>query len=806
MRNFLKISSLVIVSLLMQLCTERQIQKQEVADNEVFTLQSGIKQTFASTDVPFQTIAVENERNSTVKLANGTEIQVPEGAFVDKNGNPINGKVLLSYREFHNGADIIASGIPMTYKSENNSGAFESGGMFEIRGTHKGQKVYLREGKQLKVNLASFTDETNFNHYFLAENEVRTAYQNSFFTPAYAQSNSQRPAQWMELGQTQTVPNYRKNNELDSLEAIYTANADMLYQTQNEENNAAASSPELWTGQLRKQEEAIAKLSKKEQLNYFHLNFNLKENPDLAIYAGIKWHYEGIDVKNENPNLTRNKWALHENWEQISFVNPVFMPKKEVKAKRGASKVKKIVFAPDSKHFLVINEIGADLWTQEGKFVHHFKQVNDAVFAPDNQHLLVAVRNEAKIMNFSGKKISQFKGHSEAIQSVEFSTKGDYVLTFSADETAKLWDSKGDNLLTLKDSPKSWLVGAKFYNPEGSEVIVKTHDGETMRYGIKGNFIDKLAEYERNAEYSSYFPKPNYLFKNTLVVSQNKPVEFVKRNEILCTGAPLKLPAVAVYNLKSKTAIDELVLQGKQVANTYLSPDNQYVVTSVKDNGSVVVWNKNNDENIVRLKLSKTETVETPSGGENIFSYSFSTLVSQKELGATTQSPSTKPSITALNMRYQMAKKAYIEAKIAKDKERLQDEADLLRVFSVNQFGVYNCDRIYNAENVISFNANFDFGQNTHLRQSPKLFLITGNRGTAVIESYASKNTAFYFNPKDENRMIIVLPDDKVAVFQKEDFKKIDLEKLKTDKSYTFDMRVMEASVKSMDDLKKIFN
>jgi len=801
MCNFLKISFLVTVSLLMQMCTEHQAPKQEVSLHGAVATKSGISRTFASVDVPFQTLIIENEQSSNVKLANGTEIRVPENAFVDAKGNPIKGEVQLSYREFHNGADIIASGIPMTYKTEDKSAAFESGGMFEVRGTHKGQPVYIREGKQIKVNLASFTDETNFNHYFLAENEARTAYQSTFFTSAYAQSNTQVPAQWMDLGQTQAQPNYRKKSELDSLESIYIADVEQLYQAKEETKN------EMWFEQLKKQEQSIAKLGKKEQLNYFHLNFNLKENADLAIYAGVKWHYEGIDVKNENPNLIRNKWALHENWEQIAFSSPVFLPKKELKAKKGASKIKKIVFALDSKHFLVINETGADLWTQEGVFVHHFKQVSDAVFAPNNEHILVAVRSEAKIMTFAGKSVAHFKGHSGGVQTIEFSTQGDYVLTFSADETAKLWDSKGDNLLTLKDSPKSWLIGAKFYNVEGSEVIVKTHDGDAMIYDMKGNFMNKLASYERNTAYDSYLPKPKYRFENTWTVAQHKPVEWVKKEEVICVGMPVKLPTVTIYDLKNKNAVDQLVLQGKQVASAFLSPDNQYIVTSVKDDGKVIVWNKNTDENIVRLKLSKTETVETPSERENTFSYSFSTLVSQADIGnATTQSPNKSSSLTSLNMRYKMARRAYIEAKIAKDKERLKNEADLLRVFSVNQLGVYNCDRIYNTENVVSFNANFNFGENAHLRQSPKLFLITGNRGTAVIESYASKNAAFYFNPREENRMIIVLPDNKVAVFQKEDFKKIDLERLKTDKNYTFDMKIMETPIKSMDDLKKIFN
>ncbi|NJN77433.1 MAG: hypothetical protein HC803_03155 [Saprospiraceae bacterium] len=64
------------------------------------------------------------------------------------------GKVDISYREFHDAAAIIASGIPMT-NSEGDK-YMETAGMFEINGSQNGQEVGIADDKEIEVKMGSF--------------------------------------------------------------------------------------------------------------------------------------------------------------------------------------------------------------------------------------------------------------------------------------------------------------------------------------------------------------------------------------------------------------------------------------------------------------------------------------------------------------------------------------------------------------------------------------------------------------------------------------------------------------------------
>src|SRR6478736_1263421 len=50
-----------------------------------------------------------------LELPSGSFIDIPANAFVDGKGNPVTGKVKLSFKEYHDAADIILSGIPLEY-------------------------------------------------------------------------------------------------------------------------------------------------------------------------------------------------------------------------------------------------------------------------------------------------------------------------------------------------------------------------------------------------------------------------------------------------------------------------------------------------------------------------------------------------------------------------------------------------------------------------------------------------------------------------------------------------------------------
>ena len=128
----------------------------------------------AKIDQSGQSLIVNNvEKAKTFKINSGTNISIPENAFVDKDGKAIKGEVELSYREFRSAPDIIASGIPMRVVDENGHDEWmQTAGMFEINGTQKGEEVFIAEDKLVEVSFASDVEGEYYAWFFEEETGI----------------------------------------------------------------------------------------------------------------------------------------------------------------------------------------------------------------------------------------------------------------------------------------------------------------------------------------------------------------------------------------------------------------------------------------------------------------------------------------------------------------------------------------------------------------------------------------------------------------------------------------------------------
>ena len=112
-----------------------------------------------SIEVGFKILPVKNQEAQSLRLETGTTIDIPAQAFVDKNGQPVTSQVDLKFREFHNAAELLTSGIPMKVLDDQDGEAWmQTAGMYEIQGTSNGEPVFIAPGKSLTVNLASQVD------------------------------------------------------------------------------------------------------------------------------------------------------------------------------------------------------------------------------------------------------------------------------------------------------------------------------------------------------------------------------------------------------------------------------------------------------------------------------------------------------------------------------------------------------------------------------------------------------------------------------------------------------------------------
>ena len=128
-------------------------------------------------DIKNESYYVNADKGGKIKHHTGTEITIPEGAFMDEEGNIVEGEVEIQYREFHDQADIFLSGIPMDYDSAGKKQIFESAGMMEIRGFQNGKRLKIVPEKNFVICMHSKNPDPKFNIYYLDEQKEKWEYE-----------------------------------------------------------------------------------------------------------------------------------------------------------------------------------------------------------------------------------------------------------------------------------------------------------------------------------------------------------------------------------------------------------------------------------------------------------------------------------------------------------------------------------------------------------------------------------------------------------------------------------------------------
>ena len=97
-----------------------------------------------------------------------------------------------------------------------------------------------------------------------------------------------------------------------------------------------------------------------------------------------------------------------------------------------------------------------------------------------------------------------------------------------------------------------------------------------------------------------------------------------------------------------------------------------------------------------------------------------------------------------------------------KEEERLRAESALLNQFRTNGFGIYNVDKLTNAEQLVKLDMHFDFESEMLLSKNPiQLVLVSPDRNTVLNFLPANWNNIPYLGPKTE--IFASLPSGKYA-------------------------------------------
>lgn len=145
------------------------------------------------------------ESGARIVTKNGSVIILEANSLRDQNGTMVKGKVKINFTPIMDVADMLLSGVGMTYDSGGIHRDFKSAGMFEINATQNGQELTLIPNGKSAVYLASpWMAGKEFNQYFKNERDDNWKY----IAPAVTLSPDQLPAPISELiaGKTTETP------------------------------------------------------------------------------------------------------------------------------------------------------------------------------------------------------------------------------------------------------------------------------------------------------------------------------------------------------------------------------------------------------------------------------------------------------------------------------------------------------------------------------------------------------------------------------------------------------------------------
>lgn len=120
--------------------------------------------------IPYDTLTFRAEKGFSYHHFTGTNIRIPEKAFVDEDGFPMSGEVKLLYRELHSPEDILLGGIPMGNLDDTKNRALQSAGMFDMRAFKGEEELRLADGKQIELEFAAFRKSEGYKIFELDEN------------------------------------------------------------------------------------------------------------------------------------------------------------------------------------------------------------------------------------------------------------------------------------------------------------------------------------------------------------------------------------------------------------------------------------------------------------------------------------------------------------------------------------------------------------------------------------------------------------------------------------------------------------
>lgn len=804
----------------------------------------------AGVQVKPEGVTIDPTKAQMVRFAGGTTIDVPANAFVDAQGKVITTPVKLDLETYNSQAAILASGIPMVYKNGNESYHFESAGMFQLTGQSQGQKVGIAANKKLLVNHPSQAKGDDFDMFYFEEEAETASVAKAQIGGKQAPVKKSRKGQWKKLTNktrdTTTTPKGIDNFKLQfdtkkfpALVGLESIDWQLALSHKNpKDKNHNWVLKEKWASLELTQPKFI--LGKPRQF------ISLKNNSGILAYtldtthngekiilgcndqvrvfdrnarlittvsnASIRW--------GEGYNIYENKYMLvSKNGEPYLYT----LGGKQIGHYSGAMLGVQFSFKSNRAVYETLsldNEDESDykyirITDLKGKMIKVLKLEDEGYgdydgsriythfMLIDDKYIVANSPNGIKVYDLNGKLLKHKPGKFQEISY----DKGTEIRAIKLVGTGELiW-----NFMTGKETHKKTKKAKQNQGygqdtimpvfPKRSEKLqrILTYENKQMKLlDWSKQLIKNFAAYDASIMYAGFTND-----KKVYTVSKNGAFRIWDINGVL---------------LNNKTWAEgrfDYIREWQQQLRPYNEDLRSFKMYNFKGDfqqyfGKAIVRKLPNDSLVAVHKVNKSlqlspllprprqvYQLNLHSPKKEFITYIYLDTSTAKLLQQKTTA--LWQAIATMGGEYRKE----VQRKTEEINKRYEQETNLIRTFTVKKFGIYNCDRRFLIQEPVTFAASFDFGQTVEQNNSI-LFLITNVNGPALIRYYHSMIKEFRVDPKAPNQIVAILPKNKIAVVSKAQMAKVDWEKVKKDKKYTFKMKIIENTPTNIDALTKV--
>lgn len=165
---------------------------------------------------------------------------------------------------------------------------------------------------------------------------------------------------------------------------------------------------------------------------------------------------------------------------------------------------------PDDAGGFDVSDGTAVVWS--GKRLHtlggHGADILSIERSPDRKWVLTASADQTAKLRCvaSGRCLQTFSGHEDEVYSATFSSDGEQVVTASADSTAKIWCvASGECLQTLAGHVSEVLWAG--FSPNGQDALTRSHDGTAKIWrAASGECLRTFSNHGERPDCATYSP------------------------------------------------------------------------------------------------------------------------------------------------------------------------------------------------------------------------------------------------------------------------------------------------------------